>query len=368
MKDDCCPPRKVGDLRIQMPLEPNAAIENALALEELRLSKFLTEASEIGKATENNIRADAVINGAYGGSRLELLIEEHRLQFLKDYFDEAVRLREESAKAIPAIDADEYYELLAQKLERSAENYYEARLDNLRRAKASSGQSGPIPGTFDAEKKALVSDARRRVELLRRTRKLEASLNSHPIQAARAKDTRKVFVVHGRNMKARDAMFDFLRAIDLAPIEWIQAVQMTGKASPYMGEILETAFREAQAVVVLLTGDDMARLGTRYIEGHDPSEETELTPQARPNVLFEAGLAFGTHPERTLLVALGRIRSFSDTVGRHVLYMNDTVAKRQEVAQRLKSAGCTVNIETRMDWHTSGKFEQATLAPDEPAK
>ena len=40
---------------------------------------------------------------------------------------------------------------------------------------------------------------------------------------------RKVFVVHGRNGAARTAMFAFLRAIGLDPIEWSVAVQMTGE-------------------------------------------------------------------------------------------------------------------------------------------
>ena len=45
----------------------------------------------------------------------------------------------------------------------------------------------------------------------------------------------KVFVVHGRNLKARDAMFNFLGAIGLDPIEWSEATNATDKASPYIG-------------------------------------------------------------------------------------------------------------------------------------
>jgi CAP12/Pycsar effector protein, TIR domain len=39
---------------------------------------------------------------------------------------------------------------------------------------------------------------------------------------------RRVFVVHGRNSAVRSAMFAFLRAIGLHPIEWSEAVKMTG--------------------------------------------------------------------------------------------------------------------------------------------
>jgi len=42
----------------------------------------------------------------------------------------------------------------------------------------------------------------------------------------------KVFVVHGRDLRLRDGMFTFLRSISLDPIEWIEAVAMTGKSAP----------------------------------------------------------------------------------------------------------------------------------------
>ena len=73
-------------------------------------------------------------------------------------------------------------------------------------------------------------------------------------QPSSAPDPRKVFVVHGRNESVRSALFDFLRSLDLSPMEWSQALALTGKASPYVGEVLEAAFANARAVIVLLTG------------------------------------------------------------------------------------------------------------------
>ena len=131
-----------------------------------------------------------------------------------------------------------------------------------------------------------------------------------------------VFIVHGRNMAARDAMFAFLRSIGLRPIEWDQAVARTGVGSPYVGQVLDLAFQEGQAVVVLLTPDDVAYLRTEYASGeHDP--ETSPMGQARPNVLFEAGMAMGRDPNRTILVEMGDVRPFSDVGGRHTIRMTN---------------------------------------------
>ena len=70
------------------------------------------------------------------------------------------------------------------------------------------------------------------------------------------RDRRPIFVVHGRDELARAAMFDFLRSLGLIPIEWSEAVHATGRPSPYVGDVLEAAFRRAQAVLVLMTPDD----------------------------------------------------------------------------------------------------------------
>jgi predicted nucleotide-binding protein len=171
-------------------------------------------------------------------------------------------------------------------------------------------------------------------------------------------DPRKVFVIHGRNKAARDAIFDFLRALDLNPIEWSEAVKMTGKGAPYIGEILDAAFRNAQAVVAVLTGDDLAHLRDEFQEEHDPDYEKKPSPQARPNVLFEAGMAFGCHPERTILVQLGYVRPFSDVAGRHAVLFSGNVEHRMDLRERLKTAGCALK-DGGTDWLSKGDFDTA---------
>lgn len=170
-------------------------------------------------------------------------------------------------------------------------------------------------------------------------------------------DPRRVFVVHGRNQAARSAVSAFLRSIDLKPIEWSEAVRLTGEAAPFVGQVVEAGFSAAQAVVVILTGDDLAHLKPTLLQHSDPAHEREPTPQARPNVLFEAGYAFAKHPKRTIILEFGRLRPFSDVQGRHVIRMNDSGEKRQELADRLAAAGCSVSL-LGTDWHSAGDFSE----------
>jgi predicted nucleotide-binding protein len=177
-------------------------------------------------------------------------------------------------------------------------------------------------------------------------------------------DTRSVFVVHGRNYRARDAMFEFLRSLGLQPLEFAEAIHGVERGSPYIGDILDFAFKKAQAVVVLLTSDDEARLREELLEEYDPPHEKDLTGQARPNVLFEAGMAIGRNDERTVLVQLGDVRPFSDVSGRHVVRLSDRTEKRQDIALRLKNAGCDVNM-IGVSWHTAGRFDESMKFDDQ---
>jgi predicted nucleotide-binding protein len=164
-----------------------------------------------------------------------------------------------------------------------------------------------------------------------------------------------VFVVHGRDLKKRDAIFTFLRTINLKPLEWTQAISLTKQAAPYVGTVLEKAFEHAAAVVVLLTPDDKGKCKQEFHKENDPPYEKIFSGQARANVLFEAGMAFGTNAKSTVIVQVGEVRPFSDIWGRHVVHLKDTSASRKELADRLIIAGCDMDL-TGQDWMTAGDF------------
>jgi predicted nucleotide-binding protein len=139
-------------------------------------------------------------------------------------------------------------------------------------------------------------------------------------------------------------------------MEWSKAVAETKKASPYIGEILDKAFNEADAVVVLLTPDEQARLKKKFITSKDPETEGALQGQPRPNVLFEAGMAFGRHHKSTVLVQVGIVRPFSDIAGLHLVHLTNHAESRADLANKLRNAGCAVNTDGT-DWMSEGDFD-----------
>lgn len=172
-------------------------------------------------------------------------------------------------------------------------------------------------------------------------------------------DKKKVFVVHGRNEKIRRSMFDFLRSIGLNPIEWDEAKRMTGKPTPYIGEILDTVFTNAQTVIVLITPDDEGKLRDEFLQSGDKSNERNLTPQARQNVIYEAGMAMGRCPDRTVLIEFGdNLRPYSDIGGLNVIRIKDNTAeKRISLLSVIKTTGADVDDLTgKKDWLSTGDF------------
>jgi hypothetical protein len=174
-------------------------------------------------------------------------------------------------------------------------------------------------------------------------------------------DRRLVMVVYGRNADARNAMFSFLRALGLTPLEWEQAVDKVGTGSPYNLDAVKEAMSSAQAVVVLLTAEDRAGLLPQLA---DSGEDTALRGQPRQNVTLEAGMAMGLDAKKTILVELGPIRLASDFAGLNVIRMDNRPQTRQALKSRLEGAGCEI-AQSAVDWMDAssggGDFDAAIV-------
>ena len=170
--------------------------------------------------------------------------------------------------------------------------------------------------------------------------------------------SKDVFVIHGRNEEAREAIFDFLNSIGLDPIHWEAAVKETGQSSPYVGHIIDAGLSRAHAAVVILTPDDTVTLNPRLQSPDDPPIERGPAGQPRPNVFYEAGLAMSQFEDSTIIVEIGEVKRFSDIFGRHTIRLADTAHCREALANRLEVAGCPVDRSTA-GWDRAGNFSAA---------
>jgi predicted nucleotide-binding protein len=178
-------------------------------------------------------------------------------------------------------------------------------------------------------------------------------------RAAVNKSTKKadtVFVVHGRYTKARTELSHFLGSLEIKVLEWNKAVTLTKKPNPYIGEVIDAGFQHAQAIVVLLTPDDEAKLRNEFITPGEQAFERKLMGQPRQNVIFEAGMALSKYPGTTVLVQVGNLRPMSDVGGLHILHLADSAASRKSFVSKLKIAGVVLNDDGD-NWLTAGQFD-----------
>jgi hypothetical protein len=116
---------------------------------------------------------------------------------------------------------------------------------------------------------------------------------------------------------------------------------------------------KVQGVLVVFSPDEEARLKSKFCSLRDKRKGLgTLDGQARPNVIFEAGLALGAHSNKTLLVQVGEVRDISDIAGKHLVHLSNTPASRKELAQRLKTK-LKFKVNTTGDqWLTIGDFDR----------
>jgi CASPASE and TPR Repeat-associated protein/predicted nucleotide-binding protein with TIR-like domain len=166
---------------------------------------------------------------------------------------------------------------------------------------------------------------------------------------------RRVFVVYGRDGALATSFFDLLYAVGLEPLEWERLVRPTGTATPYLGDVVRKAPHLARATLVLLSPDDIVELHPDLRQENDHPYERARSAQARPNVLFELGLAFMAYPERTVIVEVGPMRPIADLAGLNVIRFDGSAIAVKKILDRLDLAGCPVDT-SGTSWLDPGRF------------
>lgn len=166
---------------------------------------------------------------------------------------------------------------------------------------------------------------------------------------------RRVFIIHGRDNALAAAFRMFLRSAGLEPLEWEILVEGTSTAAPYLGQVVANAPHLAQAILALLSPDDVVKLHSDLFQDNDHPYERDRTGQARPNVLFELGMALMAYPERTVVVEVGQMRPIADLAGLNVIRFDGSAVAKRKVLSRLELAGCLVD-DSGTDWLDAGRF------------
>lgn len=177
----------------------------------------------------------------------------------------------------------------------------------------------PFVAYLDEELESLIADEEVKDELV-----------SEP----NAANSRNVFIVHGRDKKTLTNVVTYLKQRGLNPFSFEEAKELVETSLPTIIEVVDKGMAEAQAVLVLLTPDDEARL---------KSGGEESKGQARPNVIFEAGIAFGRYRKRTVLVEYEEPSMFSDLHGFYAVRLKESdggIEGLEDLRKQLKVAGC----------------------------
>jgi len=158
-----------------------------------------------------------------------------------------------------------------------------------------------------------------------------SSGETHAKPAPRTYGTRRVFVVHGRDEGAKEAVARFLSKLGLEPVILHE--------QPNQGHTIIEKFEAHSAVdyaVVLFTPDDF---------GYPADDPAKGRPRARQNVILELGFFLGALGRgRVCVLYTGDIEIPSDYDGVLYVPLDERGAWRLAVAREMKVAGLDVDL------------------------
>jgi predicted nucleotide-binding protein len=180
----------------------------------------------------------------------------------------------------------------------------------------------------------------------------------HQMSKEPAGDPQRVFIIHGRNSELLEEFRGWLQSLGLFARSFDEIRTDLG-GSPSILDVIRRGISEAHAIIALITPDEFATLRPELRGGRDKSAEIQRW-QARPNVIFEAGMAFAMTGEmRTLLLVAGDAELFSDVSSIHYKRIPKDATEREQLRKILVSMGC--KIHDASDHHRRGNFDAGPL-------
>lgn len=142
---------------------------------------------------------------------------------------------------------------------------------------------------------------------------------------------RDVFIVHGHDEAAREAVARFIEKLGLRPII---LREQPGKGSAIIEQIEH--YSEVGFVVVLFTGDDV---------GYPKDSAREKRPRARQNVIFELGFFVGKLGRaRVCSLYKEGVEILSDYQGVLYIPLDPSEGWKLKLAQEIREAGISVDL------------------------
>lgn len=184
--------------------------------------------------------------------------------------------------------------------------------------------------------------------------------SEHPLKASRSR--KRIFVVHGRNRSMRTAMFNFLKAIGLEPLDWLSLRKLTGRATPFTLDVVRKGMKSAWATIVIWNPEERDHLLPSFWGANTKKMDQQYANQPRPNVILEAGMALSLMPRKVIFVHCGDARIISDLEGLNVLRSTDDVVDRHTLVHTLHSIKCDVQFKGEA-WRSAGNFRNARALP-----
>ncbi|MFI5958418.1 CATRA conflict system CASPASE/TPR repeat-associated protein [Cryptosporangium sp. NPDC051539] len=168
--------------------------------------------------------------------------------------------------------------------------------------------------------------------------------------ARRPRDPRKVLVICGPDDRVRARVHDWLRMLDLRPVEREECVNHLGEAPPSEIDVLLAGLELAQAALIVLTPESVTwKNGT--LEAVDAGARAIGDPMT-----LRIGLALGALSyRRTLIVEAGSPIVPPGLELRRPIRLDDTELSKRTMAGRLALARCDVRL-TGSEWLDPGMF------------